>query len=161
MLGNTAASLEIGDLPILTVDMRAAFHYAAMRRILRSVSLSVGSWRPLAGSGATLAYQLAAVNYAGLLAMCALSFVVGSLFYIPPFFMSRVLIYLQNDPLREHTEWGLVWVVCLFTSNLILFLVTGQLWFLSYTTLQPRIRAQLNTALFAKTLVRKDVASSA
>ncbi|KAJ7654642.1 multidrug resistance-associated ABC transporter [Mycena polygramma] len=161
MLGNTAASLEIGDLPILTVDMRAAFHYAAMRRILRSASLSLGSWRPLAGSGATLAYQLAAVNYAGLLAMCALSFVVGSLFYIPPFFMSRVLIYLQNDPLREHTEWGLVWVVCLFTSNLILFLVTGQLWFLSYTTLQPRIRAQLNTALFAKTLVRKDVASSA
>ncbi|KAJ6566578.1 hypothetical protein B0H19DRAFT_1257781 [Mycena capillaripes] len=26
MLGNAAASFEIGDLPILTVDMRATFH---------------------------------------------------------------------------------------------------------------------------------------
>jgi hypothetical protein len=37
----------------------------------------------------------------------------------------------------------------------------GQLWSLTSATLQARIRAQLNTVLFAKTLVRKDVASSA
>ena len=39
-------------------------------------------------------------------------------------------------------------------------LVTGQLWSLSTTTLQVRLRVQLNSILFAKTLVRKDVASS-
>jgi hypothetical protein len=39
--------------------------------------------------------------------------------------------------------------------------VTGQLWSLSTTTLQVRFRIQLNTILFAKTLVRKDLASSA
>ena len=39
--------------------------------------------------------------------------------------------------------------------------VTGQLWSLSTTTLQVRMRIQLNSILFAKTLVRKDVASSA
>ena len=39
--------------------------------------------------------------------------------------------------------------------------VTGQLWSLSTTTIQVRLRTQLNTILFAKTLVRKDVASSA
>lgn len=38
--------------------------------------------------------------------------------------------------------------------------VTGQLWSLSTTTLQVRLRIQLNSILFAKTLVRKDVASS-
>ena len=38
--------------------------------------------------------------------------------------------------------------------------VTGQLWSLSTTTLQVRMRIQLNSILFAKTLVRKDVASS-
>lgn len=38
--------------------------------------------------------------------------------------------------------------------------VTGQLWSLSTTTLQVRIRIQLNSILFAKTLVRKDVAST-
>ncbi|KAF7343123.1 ATP-dependent bile acid permease [Mycena venus] len=160
MLGNTATSLEIGDLPILTVNMRATFHYASMKRAIRDLRLSIWSWRPHVGSGATLAYQLCRVNCAGLGAMTALSFVVGSLFYIPPFFMSRVLSYLENDPHREHTEWGWVWVVCLFSSNLLLFIVTGQLWFLSMTTLQARIRTQLNTALFAKTLMRKDVASS-
>jgi hypothetical protein len=42
-----------------------------------------------------------------------------------------------------------------------LYLVTGQLWSLSITTIQVRLRIQLNSVLFAKTLVRKDVASSA
>ncbi|KAJ6552953.1 multidrug resistance-associated ABC transporter [Mycena capillaripes] len=159
MLGNVAESLEIGDLPILSLDLRASFHYAAMKRTLRHVKLSLGSWRPQIGSGATLAYQISHVNHAGLVYLVILSFVAGSLFYIPPFFLSRVLNYLQNDPNREHAEWGMLWVVCFFASNLFLFL--GQLWSLSYATLQARIRAQLNTALFAKTLVRKDVASSA
>lgn len=40
-------------------------------------------------------------------------------------------------------------------------IVTGQLWSFSTTTLQCRMRIQLNSILFAKTLVRKDVASSA
>jgi hypothetical protein len=39
-------------------------------------------------------------------------------------------------------------------------LVNGQMWSISTTTLQASIRGQLNTILFAKTLVRKDVASS-
>ena len=39
-------------------------------------------------------------------------------------------------------------------------IVTGQLWSLTTTTIQVRLRIQLNSALFAKTLVRKDVASS-
>ena len=38
---------------------------------------------------------------------------------------------------------------------------TGQLWSLATTTVQVRLIIQLNTVLFAKTLVRKDVASSA
>ncbi|KAJ7846225.1 multidrug resistance-associated ABC transporter [Mycena olivaceomarginata] len=161
MLGNTAASLEIGDLPILTVDMRATLHYASLKRALLSVKLpKILSWRsPQVGSGLALLYQLGWVNSAGLAALTALSLVVGSLFYIPPFFMSRVLTYLENDPQREHPEWGWVWVVCLFGSNVLLFV--GQLWSLTTATLQARIRAQLNTVLFAKTLVRKDVASSA
>lgn len=38
--------------------------------------------------------------------------------------------------------------------------MTGQLWSFSTTTLQVRLRIQLNSTLFQKTLVRKDVASS-
>lgn len=44
--------------------------------------------------------------------------------------------------------------------NVSLLTVTGQLWSLSTTTLQVRMRVQLNSILFAKTLVRKDVASA-
>ena len=38
--------------------------------------------------------------------------------------------------------------------------VTGQLWSLSTTTLQVSFKVQLNSILYAKTLVRKDIASS-
>jgi hypothetical protein len=39
--------------------------------------------------------------------------------------------------------------------------VNGQLWWWSTTNIQVRLGIQLNSVLFAKTLVRKDVASSA
>lgn len=66
---------------------------------------------------------------------------------------------------------GTLWVQCHSVSRCVRFslcgfyltlvTVTGQLWSISTTTLQVRIRVQLNTILFAKTLVRKDIASSA
>ncbi|KAJ7147002.1 ATP-binding cassette transporter [Mycena epipterygia] len=157
MLGNTAASLEIGDLPILTTDLRTTFQYTSMKRGLCNFKLSIGSWRPkqrvpavkICHPGATLAYQLARVNQSGLVSLFLLSVFSGVCFYMPPFFLSQVLRYLENDPNREHTGWGWVWVMALFASNSI-----------SNATLQARIRAQLNTVLFAKTLVRKDIASS-
>ncbi|KAJ7737115.1 multidrug resistance-associated ABC transporter [Mycena metata] len=160
MLGNTAESLDIGDLPILTVNMRATFNYVVMKRLLHDLKLSIGSWRPKLGNGATLAYQIFHANHFRLMTLIALSLVAGGLFYVPPFFMSKVLAYLENDPLREHTEWGFIWVVGLFSSNIVMAVVTGQLWSLTTATLQANIRTQLNSSLFAKTLVRKDVASS-
>ena len=39
--------------------------------------------------------------------------------------------------------------------------VSEQLWSISSTTVQLRLKVQLNSILFAKTLVRKDVVSSA
>lgn len=39
--------------------------------------------------------------------------------------------------------------------------MTGQLWSLSTTAIEARIKVQLNTILYAKTLVRKDIASTA
>jgi hypothetical protein len=38
--------------------------------------------------------------------------------------------------------------------------ITGQLWSISTTTLQLRLKIQLNSTLFAKTLIRKDIASA-
>ncbi|KAJ7868350.1 hypothetical protein B0H14DRAFT_316706 [Mycena olivaceomarginata] len=91
------------------------------------------------------------------------------------FHLPASLVYV---PQRENPEWVWVWVVCLFGSTVSLFVVTvtrallsvlwycadialGQLWSLTTASLQARLRAQLNTVLFAKTIVRKDIASSA
>jgi len=41
-----------------------------------------------------------------------------------------------------------------------ILIATAQLWSLATTTVQVRLRIQLNSILFAKSLVRKDVASS-
>ncbi|KAJ6495413.1 multidrug resistance-associated ABC transporter [Mycena sanguinolenta] len=163
MLGNTAESLDIGDLPIVPANMRSTLNYASMKSATRNFKLRVGSWRPTPGSGATLAYRLLRVNIWGLLAQFLLAATAAMLFYAPPLFLRMLLAYLESDPNREDTSWGWVWVFALFSTNvpLIVFAVTGQLWSLSTTTLQVRLRNQLNTILFAKTLIRKDVASSA
>ena len=55
----------------------------------------------------------------------------------------------------------LVYVTNCRRSNPFYLAVTGQLWSLCSCVIQVRLRIQLNTVLFAKTLVRKDVASSA
>ena len=46
------------------------------------------------------------------------------------------------------------------TLTILLVAVTAQLWSIATTTLQCRFKIQLNTMLYAKTLLRKDIASS-
>ncbi len=178
MLGNTAESLEIGDLPVVAADMRATTIYANMRAAMRRWKLKVGSWRPKPGSGIELAYRLLRVNAWTMTMIMFLAAISATMFYLPAFFLQRVVRYLEVDPGRESRGWGFVFCIGLFVSNAAtqiressralrdaLFLiswnaVTGQLWSFSTTTLQVRIRIQLNSILFAKTLVRKDIASS-
>ncbi|KAJ7064951.1 multidrug resistance-associated ABC transporter [Mycena amicta] len=161
MLGNTAESLEIGDLPIVPGNMRATYNYSLMKNAMRTVKLRFASWQPGVGSGALLAYRLLRLNIWGLFAQFMLAATAAVLFYAPPFFLRMLLAYLETDPNRENTAWGWVWVAALFVTNVVSYLLTGQLWSLSTTTLQVRFRIQLNSILYAKTLVRKDVASSA
>ncbi|KAI0760574.1 multidrug resistance-associated ABC transporter [Fomes fomentarius] len=160
MLGNTSESLEIGDLPIVAADMRATAIFASMRAAMRRWKLTVGSWRPTSGSGLELAYRILRVNAKTMGAIIVLAAVCGTMFYVPAFFLQHVVRYLEVDPLRESRAWGFVFCVGLFSSNAVTQFVNGQLLSLSTTTLQVRMRIQLNSILFAKTLVRKDVASS-
>ncbi|KAF7325781.1 Multidrug resistance-associated ABC transporter protein [Mycena kentingensis (nom. inval.)] len=161
MLGNIAESLEIGDLPIVPGNMRATANYSSMKRAMRTVKLRVWRWKPTPGSGVLLAYRILRLNIWPLLAQFLLAAFAAMLFYAPAFFLRMLLAYLERDPDREDRSWGWVWVFALTGSNVITYLLTGQLWSLSTTTLQVRFRIQLNSILYAKTLVRKDVASSA
>ncbi|KAH9947499.1 multidrug resistance-associated ABC transporter [Amylocystis lapponica] len=161
ILGNIAESLEIGDLPIVPLQMRGTAIFAGMRAAMRYWHLRIGSWRPTPGSGTELGYRLVRLNKSTLIIVVVLACVSAVLFYVPALFLQRVVLYLEIDPERENRGWGWVYCVGLFASNAVVQLTTGQLWSLSTTTLQVRLRIQLNSILFAKTLVRKDVASSA
>ncbi|PPQ81930.1 hypothetical protein CVT25_013778 [Psilocybe cyanescens] len=160
-LGNIAASLDIGDLPIVPANMRSTFNYARMRKATREIKLRIFSWSPKPGSGWLLGYQLIRLNYLAFTAELLLASVSAVLFYAPPLFLQRLVAFLEVDPTRENQGWGWVYVIGIFASNAISFLITGQLWSLSTTTIQVRLRIQLNSILYAKTLIRKDVASTA
>ncbi|KAF8879657.1 ATP-binding cassette transporter [Gymnopilus junonius] len=160
-LGNIAESLEIGDLPVVPTNMRSTFNYARMRRALREIKLPhLFSWRPKPASGWQLAYRLLRVNSVPFTAELLLAAVSAVLFYGPPLFLRMLVSFLEADPSRENKGWGWAYVVGIFASNAISFLITGQLWSLSTTTIQVRLKIQLNSIIYAKTLVRKDVASS-
>ncbi|KAG7448558.1 multidrug resistance-associated ABC transporter [Guyanagaster necrorhizus] len=161
MLGNTATSLEISDLPIVPVGLRATFNYTRMKNAVRTINWKIGLWRPKPGSGWNLGYRLVRLNLMALFVQFLLASVSACVYYVPPYFLRQLVSYLEVDPERRDTRWGWVYVAGLFGSNAISYLITGQLWSLSTTVLQVRFKIQLNTILFAKTLVRKDVASSA
>ncbi|KAI0641508.1 multidrug resistance-associated ABC transporter [Trametes meyenii] len=160
MLGNTSESLEIGDLPIVAADMRATTLFARMRGGLRRWKLEIGSWRPRPGSGIELGYRLLRVNSTIMIMVILIASVCAGLFYVPAYFLKRVVQYLEVDREREFRGWGFVFCAALFASHATTQILTGQLWGLSTTSLQVRLRLQMNSILFAKTLVRKDVASS-
>ncbi|KAH6911448.1 ATP-binding cassette transporter [Coprinopsis sp. MPI-PUGE-AT-0042] len=160
-LSNDAESLETGDLPVVPRDMRAAYNYARMRSGLRRFHLRLFSWKPPPGSGWSLGYTLIRINLYAFTAEVLLAVVSAFLFYSPAFFIRLLIGYLESDPKREKPEWGWVYVFGLFMAYCVLYFVTCQLWALATAKIQGRLRIQLNTALFAKTLARKDVASLA
>ncbi|CAE7211925.1 unnamed protein product [Rhizoctonia solani] len=164
MLGYNAASMEIRDLPILTAKMRAPYIYSTMRSITKRVRLS-RRWRGQPGSGYELLYQLVHANRGMFLLQIFLSASSAVLYYAPAWFVQQLVHFLEitrstDEPQDIDPSWA--WVYCggLLLSGVLVYLITGQLWSLSTTALQLRLKIQLNTTLFAKTLIRKDVASA-
>ncbi|KAJ2992922.1 hypothetical protein NUW54_g7822 [Trametes sanguinea] len=117
MLGNNSESLEIGDLPIVPADMRAATIFARMRAAMRRWKLRIGSWRPRPGSGIELGYRLLRVNGAMMVAVIALASICAVLFYVPAYFLKRVVQYLEIDSTRDFRGWGFVFCAALFASH--------------------------------------------
>lgn len=157
MLGYTAESLEIADLPLVPGNMRATALFTRMREAVRRFRLR----KSTPGSGWQLAYRILRVNTKMIMAQLALVTVTAVLYYVPAYFLRQLIDYLDSDPDRTDTRWGWVYCAGLFGFNAVTYLLTGQLWSLSTTNLQVSIKVQLNTLLYAKTLVRKDIASTA
>jgi hypothetical protein len=162
--------------------MRASTIYSSMKQAMRMIHLRIRNWRPKSGSGFDLGWRLAKLNSGVMLTqfalastsavLCVQSFFLSphyilkheptrlARFYVPAYFLRELVSYLEQDPEKNNRAWGWAFCVGLFLSNAIMYLLSGQLWSLSTTTFQVRLKIQLNSILFAKTLVRKDVASS-
>ncbi|CEL57922.1 ATP-dependent bile acid permease OS=Saccharomyces cerevisiae (strain ATCC 204508 / S288c) GN=YBT1 PE=1 SV=2 [Rhizoctonia solani AG-1 IB] len=164
MLGYHATSMEIRDLPILTANLRAPYIYSTMRSVMRRVKLA-RRWSGKPGSGYELLYQLVYANRGMFLLQIFLSATSAVLYYAPAWFLRELVKFLELTRSTEKPQdidraWG--WMYCggLLLSGMLVYLITGQLWSISTTTLQLRLKIQLNSTLFAKTLIRKDIASA-
>lgn len=182
MLGYTASSLEIRDLPILPACFRATTIFTDFRQRIKKGATELPSfvpWRVKCNSPTDLGLKLITANKSALTVLACLAATSATLFYVPAFFLQRFIKHLEEDPDREDTAWAWVYCAGLFASNVVIYrgfnspcvfrlpltlrfllVITGQLWSISTTDVNVRFRIQLNTLLFSKTLVRKNVAST-
>lgn len=220
MLGYTATSLEIADLPILPAYMRATWIYSRMRKLQQSYgrlrssteepkgvfsrirftlhvpfahlfvrkfpalenrfpsitqkrTFAPFSFKTSKNSPMDLIAQLWKANRTVLLLEIGLAAASALMFYTPAFFFKRFIAYLEDDPdrggrasnqtIQAMVSDGWAWVYCagLFGTTAAMYLLTGQLWSISTTVVQLKFKIQLNTMLFAKTLVRKNLPGTA
>ncbi|KAG8216833.1 P-loop containing nucleoside triphosphate hydrolase protein [Butyriboletus roseoflavus] len=142
MLGYASESLEIGDLPVVPANMRGTlpicFH--ATHHTDRQVGPPLVAPPCRVRLGARI--QASQSQHPA------------------PHRIDFVVMYLESDPNREDRSWGWFYLAGMVFSTAFVDIATGQLWSVATTTVQVRLRIQLNTTLFGKTLVRKDVASS-
>ncbi|WWC73697.1 uncharacterized protein I206_107669 [Kwoniella pini CBS 10737] len=153
--GHVSESLDVWDLPILPKALRALVQYRNMREIYGNPRGRFGRTE-----GFNLLWKVAKANSGLLWAQTLLATATAFGYYIPHYILLKFVEYLENDPTRSTPAWG--WVLCfgLFMSNAIMFIATGVTWSISSTYLQGRIKLQLNTLLFSKTMRKKDIASA-
>jgi hypothetical protein len=107
---------------------------------MREIRLKIGSWTPRQGSGYDLAWRLVKVNRKTMIVQMSLAAVSAIIFYIPAFFLSQLLQYLEADPDGNDRAWGWFFSVMLFFWTAFMHVVTAQLWRLSTQTFQVRLK---------------------
>ena len=124
LLGNTIESLDIGDLPIVPGSMRATYLFRSMRSALSTIRLKrFIFWDIRPGSGWELsAYRLAYVNRKAFIVQMALAATGAVLYYAPPFFLQKLVRYLELDPERHDRSWGWFYSFGIFVANECLYL---------------------------------------
>ncbi|WVF68276.1 hypothetical protein IAT40_003041 [Kwoniella sp. CBS 6097] len=153
--GYVSDSLDVWDLPILPKGLRALYQYKRMKKVYGKRKGRLGRWE-----GYNLLWKVAKVNKAMLWAQTLIATATAFGYYLPHYFLLKFVEYLENDPTRSTPAWG--WLLCfgLFMANAIMFIATGVTWSISSTYLQGKIKLQLNTMLFSKTLRKKDIAAA-
>jgi hypothetical protein len=121
MLGHTAASLDIGDLPIVPGDMRASDIFQKFRTTRLRVRRFL-FWKTKPGSGMLLLYQMVIRNKGPIAIQTFLAALGAVLYYAPPWFLQQIVKYLEEDPGRVDRSWGFLYAVGLFASTVAVYL---------------------------------------
>lgn len=79
-------------------------------------------WDIRPGSGWELAYRLAYVNRRGFITQMSLAATGAVLYYGPPFFLQKLVEYLETDPERHDRSWGWFYSFGIFVANVSLYL---------------------------------------
>ncbi|ODO00841.1 ATP-binding cassette transporter [Cryptococcus wingfieldii CBS 7118] len=156
--GYVAESMDVWDLPILPATLRKSIPCALVQ--FQRMKKAYGHRKERLGrmEGFNLLLVLAKVNIGLLVAQTVLATATAFGYYLPHYLLKLFINFLENDPTRSEPAWG--WLLCfgLFTSNALIFIASGVTWSICTTYLQGKIRLQLNTMLFKKTLLKKDIA---
>ncbi|KIM46743.1 hypothetical protein M413DRAFT_63584 [Hebeloma cylindrosporum] len=160
MLGGSKKLITLDELPILPARLRALVNLSQIRYARRYIKLPLESLRQL-DSGYELAYQLLRVNFPLVCTIQLLSVVTAAMYYAPIAFIQFFLEYIEADPQRKDTSWGRFYVTGIFAAHFVVILSNAQLLWLSNNNLRTNLSLQLNTLLYTKTMVRKDVPSNA
>ncbi|GAA6021159.1 hypothetical protein JCM10207_008338 [Rhodosporidiobolus poonsookiae] len=150
-------SLDESALPALPASERAVNVWEEVKqteRFMRKENVPKG-WN-------ALLWRIVRANRTLFIWQASLSVLNAGLYYLPAFFLQRVVAFLETRNERAAAgdtslQWGYVYCVGLLVSAVVESLVSGQLWFISNSLLATRIRVQLNALLFDKTLKRKDL----
>ncbi|CAK5262101.1 unnamed protein product [Mycena citricolor] len=134
-------SFEIHDLPILPANIRTAWNLSA----------------PHSGAHPIIS-QLLRVNLSSVTRVGLLSFGLAFVYYAPSFFLNRFLQYLEDDTSRSERGAAWIWVCGLGVAHFALALAMSQQQFVGHV-LKIKLRLQLNTLLFSKTLLRQNVSA--
>jgi hypothetical protein len=103
--------------------MRATYLFRSMRSALSTTRLRrLIFWDIRPGSGWELAYRLAYVNRIAFITQMALASLGAVLYYTPPFFLQKLVEYLEKDPERHDRSWGWFYSFCMFASSASLHL---------------------------------------
>ncbi|KAK4686614.1 hypothetical protein P7C73_g3512, partial [Tremellales sp. Uapishka_1] len=153
--GHEMETMEVWDLPVLAAPMRALTAYKKVKKVYGNPRHRLGKME-----GYNLLWKLAKVNAGMLWAQTILAAITAFGYYLPPYLLQNFIYYLETDPTRSHPAWGWFLAFALFFSNAVMNIAQGILWAIDVTYLTARIRSQLNTLLFSKTLRKKDIAST-
>ncbi|KAH9811640.1 hypothetical protein DFH28DRAFT_433779 [Melampsora americana] len=161
--GMKKASLEKSDLPHLSADFRSWNLYKkVIDNIAQASQNQTGLMKHVGKSPQwmnPLLWRVIKINQTAFMTQAALALLNSVLYYAPAFFLRKIIEFLEHKDASEtkSTAMGYTYCAGLLIAMLSESIVSGQLWYISNSVLCARVRIQLNTAIYAKTLRRKDI----